>query len=80
MQLEKLMPNAIIATGMAIFIGSAHLHHRQDNEVEDVVAIEGITEADVDDVEEDVVGDNRGPQRNPAHAALIASGIRWART
>ena len=40
---------------MAIFIGNAHLHRRQDNEVEDVAAVDGITEDDVDDVEEDVV-------------------------
>ena len=53
------MPNAIIAVGTATIIGSAHLHHRQDNEVEDVVAVEGITEADVDDMEENVVGDNK---------------------
>ena len=45
MQQEKPMPNAIIAAGTAIFIGSAHLHHRQDNEEEDVAAVEGITEA-----------------------------------
>ena len=56
------MPNAIIATGMAIFIGNAHLHHRQDNEEENVAAVEGIIEADVDDVEEDVVGDNKVPK------------------
>ena len=44
---------------MAIFIGNAHLHRRQDNEVEDVAAVDGITEDDVDDVEEDVVEDSR---------------------
>ena len=41
------MPNTIIVAGMAIFIGNAHLHHRQDNEVEDVAAVDGITEEDV---------------------------------
>ena len=41
---------------MAIFIGNAHLHHRQDNAVEDMAAVDGITE---DDVEEDVVEDNK---------------------
>ena len=56
------MPNAIIAAGMAIFIGSSHLHHRQDNEEENVAMVEGITEADVDNVEEDVVGDNKVPK------------------
>ena len=56
------MPNAIIAAGMAIFIGSAHLHRRQDSEVEDVAAVDGITEDDVGDVEEDVVGDSRVPK------------------
>ena len=50
------MPNATIAVGMAIFIGNAHLHRRQDSEVEDVAAVDGITE---DDVEEDVVEDSR---------------------
>ena len=53
------MPNATIAAGMAISIGNAHLHHRQDNEVEDVAAVDGITEDDVDDEEEDVVEDNK---------------------
>ena len=53
------MPNATIAAGMAIFIGNAHLHRRQDSEVEDVAAVDGITEDDVDDVEEDVVEDSR---------------------
>ena len=53
------MPNATIATGMAIFIGNAHLHRRQDSEVEDVAAVDGITEDDVDDVEEDVVEDSK---------------------
>ena len=50
------MPNATIATGMAISIGNAHLHHRQDSEEEDVAAVDGITE---DDEEEDVVEDSR---------------------
>ena len=53
------MPNATIAVGMAIFIGNAHLHCRQDNEVEDVAAVDGITEDDVDDEEKDAVEDNR---------------------
>ncbi|MCV6576824.1 MAG: hypothetical protein OIF58_13920 [Cohaesibacter sp.] len=56
------MPNATIAMGTAIFIGNAPLHRRQENEVENVAAVEGITEADVDDVEEDVVGDNKVPK------------------
>ena len=53
------MPNATIAVGMAIFIGSAHLHRRQDSEVEDVGTVDGIIEDDVDDVEEDVGEDSR---------------------
>ena len=53
------MPNATIAAGMAIFIGNAHLHHRQDNKVEDMAAVDGITEDNVDDEEEDVVEDSR---------------------
>ena len=56
------MPNATIAVGRAIFIGNAHLHHRQENEEENVAAVEGITEAGVDDVEEDVVVDNKVPK------------------
>ena len=53
------MPNATIAAGTAIFIGNAHLHHRQDSEVEDVATVDGITEDAVDDMEEDVVEDNK---------------------
>ena len=56
------MPNATIAMGTAIFIGNAPLHRRQENEEENVAAVEGITEAGVDDVEEDVVGDNKIPK------------------
>ena len=58
----KPMPNAIIAAGMATIIGNAHLHHKQDSEVEDVAVVDGITEDDVDDEEEDVVGDSRVPK------------------
>ena len=53
------MPNAIIAAGTVTIIGNAHLHHRQDSEVEDVAAVDGITEGDVDNVEEDVVEDSK---------------------
>ena len=53
------MPNATIAAGTAIFIGNAHLHRRQDNEEEDVAAVDGITEDDGDNEEEDVVEDNK---------------------
>ena len=56
------MPNAIIATGTAIFIGNAHLHHRQDSKVEDVAAVNGITEDAVHDEEKDVVEDNKVPK------------------
>ena len=56
------MPNAIIAAGMATITGNAHLHHKQDNEVEDMAAVNGITEDDVDNVEEDVVGDSQVPK------------------
>ena len=62
MQQEKLMPNAIIIAGMAIIIGNAHLHYRQDSEVEDMATVEGITEDNVDDEEEDVVGDSKVPK------------------
>ena len=53
------MPNATIAAGMVIFIGNAHLHRKQDSEVEDMAAVDGITEDGVDNVEEDVVEDIR---------------------
>ena len=53
------MPNATIAAGMAIFIGNAHLHRRQDSEVEDTTVVDGITKDNVDDQEEDVVEDNK---------------------
>ena len=56
------MPNAIIVVGMVIIIGNAHLHHKQDSKVEDVAPVDGITEDDVDDEKEDVVGDNRVPK------------------
>ena len=56
------MPNATIATGMAIFIGNAPLHCKQENEEENVAAVKDITEADVDDVEDDVLGDNKIPK------------------
>ena len=60
---EKPMPNAIIVVGTAIFIGSAHLHRRQDNEVEDVACGRGHYKARrVNDVEEYVVGDNKVPK------------------
>ena len=53
------MPNATIAAGMAIFIGNAHQHRKQDSEVEDVAMVDGITEDDVEEEEEDVVEDSR---------------------
>ena len=56
------MPNAIIVVGMATIIGNAHLHHRQNSEVEDEVAGDGITKDDVEDEEEDAVGDNKVPK------------------
>ena len=67
MQQEKPMPNAIIAAGMAIIIGNAHLHHRQDSEVEDMAAVNGIIEDDVDGEEEDVGGGiTRSPRKSSA--------------
>ena len=62
MHQEKPMLDAIIAVGMAILIGNAHLHHRQDSKVEDEAVVDGITEDDVDDEEEDVVGDSLVPK------------------
>ena len=56
------MPNAVIATSTAIIIGNAHVHRRQDSEVEDMAVVDGITEDNVDDVEEDVVGDSQIPK------------------
>ena len=56
------MPNAIIAVGMSIIIGSVHLHCRPHKQVEDEVAVNGITVDDVGDEEEDVLGGNRIPK------------------
>ena len=57
---EKRRPDATIAAGMAISIGSVPLHRRHLREAEDEVAVEDITEDDVeDDVEE---GDSRIPK------------------
>ena len=56
------MPNAIIAAGTAIIIGNAHQHCRQESEVEDAAEVNGITEGDVVDEEEDVVRDSRVPK------------------
>ena len=56
------MPNSIIVAGTAIIMGSVHLHHRQSKEVEDKVAVSGISEDGAGDKEEDVVGDNRVPK------------------
>ena len=56
------MPNAIIAAGMVTIIGNAHLHCRQDSEVEDVATINGIIEDDMEGVEDDLVGDNKVPK------------------
>ena len=73
------MPNAIIAAGTAIFIGNAHLHCRQDSEVEDAAVVDGITEDDVEDEEEDVVGTARSPRSASARYSDHV-GIRWAYT
>ena len=43
---EKPMPNAKIAVGTSIFIGNAHLHRRQDSEMEDVATVDGITDVE----------------------------------
>ena len=56
------MPNAIIAVGMAIIIGSVHLYRRHPEEMEDQVAVDGTTQDDVGDKEEDAVGDSRVPK------------------
>ena len=56
------MPNAIIAMGTATIIGNAHLHHKQNSEVENEAIVDGIIKNNVDDAEEDVVGDNRVPK------------------
>ena len=53
------MPNALIAVGTAIIIGNAHQHYEQDSEVEGEAAVDGITEDNVDNEEEDMVGDRQ---------------------
>ena len=73
------MPNAIIVEGMATIVGSAYLHHKQDNEGEDEAGIDGITEDDVEDEEEDMVGTTRSP-RSASACCSNCIGIRWAWT
>ena len=67
------MPNAIIAMGMTTIVGNAHLHYKQNSEVEDIAVVDGITEDNVDYKEDDVVGDSKVPKEHSAHTALIAS-------
>ena len=59
---KKLTSNPIIIAGMAIIIGSVHLHCRPIREVEDEVEVNGTIEDDVGDEEEDTVGDSRVPK------------------
>ena len=51
---ESKMPNATIAAGMVISIGSVLLHHDPHKEVEDKVVVVGIRE-DVEEVIEEGV-------------------------
>ena len=51
---ESKMPNATIAAGMVISIGSVLLHHDPHKEVEDKVVVLGIREDVEEVVEEDV--------------------------
>ena len=74
------MPNTIIIVGTATIIGNAHLHRRQDSEVEDEAAVNGIIEDDVEDDEEDVVGDSRGSPRSTSACYSDCVGIRQACT
>ena len=53
------MPNAIIAADMTTIIGSIHLHYRPLREVENEVVVDGTTEDNVEDEEEDAVEDSR---------------------
>ena len=73
------MPNAIIAVGMVIIIGSAHQHHRPLREVEDKVAVNGIIVDDVGDKEEDAVGGSWIPRSTNACCSDNV-GIRGACT
>ena len=59
---EKPTPNAIIAAGTAIIIGSVPLHCRHPKEVEDEVVVNNTIEDDVVGQEEDAVGDNKVPK------------------
>ena len=57
------MPNAIIAVGRNIIIGSVHLHRRHPKEVEDAVIVDG-TEVDTGDKEEEMRWGIVGSPRN----------------
>ena len=52
---ENKMPNAIIATGMVIFIGNVLLHHDPPREVVDRIMVIG-TQEDVKEVVEEDTG------------------------
>ena len=67
------MPNAIIAEGMVIFIGSVLLHHDPLNEVADKIVVVG-TQEDAEEVAEEDEEVVRGGPQQPVGAALIASG------
>ena len=56
------MPDPIIAVGMVTIIGSVHLHCKPTREVEDELMVDGTTEDNVGDEEENAVGDNRVPK------------------
>ena len=47
---------------MATIILNAHLHYRQDSKEEDEFAANSIIEDNVEDNEEDVVGNSRAPK------------------
>ena len=49
-------------SGYGHYYWECHLHHKQESEVEDETAVNGITEDDVEDEEKDMVGDNKVPK------------------
>ena len=60
------MPNAIIATGMDIMLGSARQHQKQDREVEDRCGAEHPPgDGEADEVKEDDEGDVVIPRCQP---------------
>ena len=72
------IPNAIIAMGMDIMLGSACQHQDQYRKVEDRCVAECPPEgAEVDEAEEDE-GDVEIPKGQPCHTGAVGTSGVWA--